>query len=510
MDLTGPNLTEGVARAALELGKPLLAHADGDAVIVVRTETGVHAIGAQCTHYGGPLADGLVVGDTVRCPWHHACFDLRTGEAVGAPALADVPCFEVVDSGPLVQVRKKKTAPVRSTAGAPASVVVVGAGAAGAACVETLRKEGYAGPITMVGAEDPGPVDRPNLSKDFLAGTAPAEWVALGSAEHYAELDVHLEANDEVVAIDTNAKSVTTKSGRQIGYGALLYATGAEPVRLSIPGATLPHVFTLRSFADAQAIIAKAQTARRAVVIGSSFIGLEVAASLVARGLEVHVVGRDRIPLAPVLGAELGAFVRGVHEEKGTRFHLGTSPVAIREDAVDLANGESIPCELVVMGVGVRPRTALAERAGLAIDGGVLVDEAHRTSAADVWAAGDVARRRGTSRIEHWVYAQRGGQHVAREMLRDPRLETRPSTDVPFFWSAHHDVVLSYVGFAGSPDRVRIFGSLSERNAAVLLRANDDEKRVAVVTVGRDRTSLAVEAAMERGDLGAIEGLVST
>jgi apoptosis-inducing factor 3 len=506
-DLTGPDLAEGIARASLEPGKPLLGHAEGDAVIVVQSETGVHAIGAKCTHYGGPLAEGLVVGDTVRCPWHHACFDLRTGEAVGAPALADVPCFEVVQSGPLVQVRKKKDRPARSAPASPSSVVIVGAGAAGAACVETLRKEGYGGPITMLGAEEPGPVDRPNLSKDFLAGSAPVEWVPLGTPEHYAELGVELAPNDEVVAIDTTAKTVTTKRGRRIDYGALLYATGAEPVRLSIPGATLPHVFTLRSFDDARAIIARVQNARRAVVVGSSFIGLEVAASLVARGLEVHVVGRDHIPLAPILGPELGAFVRGVHEEKGTRFHLGTSPVAIREDAVELESGETLACDLVVLGVGVRPRTALAERAGLAVDNGVVIDDAHRTSASGVWAAGDVARRNGMSRVEHWVFAQRGGQHVAREMLREPRLEPRPSTTVPFFWSAHHDVVLSYVGFVRSPERVRIFGSLSERRAAVLLE-DEARKDIAVVTVGRDLTSLAVEAALERGDRGAIEGIL--
>jgi NADPH-dependent 2,4-dienoyl-CoA reductase/sulfur reductase-like enzyme/nitrite reductase/ring-hydroxylating ferredoxin subunit len=505
-ELTGPDFEQGVAFSELAENQPRLGHAHGEAVVVVRVGDGVHAVGASCTHYGGPLAEGRVVDGTLRCPWHHACFDLRTGEALHAPALADIPCWQVVREGDLVRVRDKKERAKATPGSSPSSVVIVGAGAAGAGCAEALRKGGYAGPITMLGAEDPGPVDRPNLSKDYLAGTAPEEWIPLGSADHWKELKVELSPMDPATAIDTAKKTVSTKSGKTLGYGALLYATGAEPSRLPIDGANLPHVFTLRALADSRAIIERAKTAKRAVIIGASFIGLEVAASLVARGVEVHVVGRETVPLEHVLGAEVGAFVRRVHEGKGARFHLGTSPKAIWEAAVELATGASLPCDLVVLGVGVKPRTALAEKAGLEVAGGVVVDASLKTSAADVWAAGDVARYDRTKRIEHWVTSERAGQHAAREMLRAPGSSPVPFRSVPFFWSVHHDVSISYIGhISGAAEATEIHGSLDGRDAAILYRLKDER---AVATINRDAMGLAVEEAMGRGDLAAIERIV--
>jgi NADPH-dependent 2,4-dienoyl-CoA reductase/sulfur reductase-like enzyme/nitrite reductase/ring-hydroxylating ferredoxin subunit len=504
-ELTGPDLAAGVAFEELTDGKPLLGHAGGEAVIVVRVGDDVHAIGASCTHYGGPLAEGLVVGHTVRCPWHHACFDLKTGEAIGAPALADNACYEVARAGALVQVRTKKDAPKRKAKkGAPKSVVIVGAGAAGAACVEMLRKEGYAGTITMIGTEEPGPVDRPNLSKDYLAGTAPEEWIPLGSRERYAQLKVELLTGTPVTSIDAAAKKVTLEGGRTIGYDALLLATGGEPSRLPIEGGTLPHVHTLRSLADSRGIIENAKTARRAVVVGASFIGLEVAASLVARGLEVHVVGPEPVPLARALGEALGAHVQKLHESKGVKFHLGTTPKAITATSVLLAKGEPIEADLVVLGVGVKPRVGLAEAAGLKVDNGVVVDERLRTSAAGIWAAGDIARypdpRVGEHvRIEHWVVAERQGQHVARAMLGSDA----PYLDTPFFWSAHYDLSISYVGHAPGYDSVEVFGSIDNNDAAIAFRKNG--KTLAVATVNRDKLSLAVDAAMARNDLPGVD-----
>jgi NADPH-dependent 2,4-dienoyl-CoA reductase/sulfur reductase-like enzyme/nitrite reductase/ring-hydroxylating ferredoxin subunit len=507
-ELTGPDFAKGIPFSDLKADKPVLGHANGEAVMVIRVGDAVHALGATCTHYGGPLSEGLIVGETVRCPWHHACFELRTGRAHGAPALADVACYEVARAGDLVQVRAKKDAPPLTARHEPKSVVIVGAGAAGAACVEMLRKEGYRGSIAMFGAEEPGPVDRPNLSKDYLAGNAPEEWIPLGTRERYTELGVDLAPTDAITTIDTAKRTVTTTSGKTLTYGAMLYATGAEPSRLPIDGANLPHVFTLRTFGDSRAIVERAKSSKRAVVIGASFIGLEAAASLVTRGLEVHVVAPDKVPLGKILGDEVGAFVRGIHEAKGTRFHLGTTPRAIRADAVELADGTTIACDLVVMGVGVKPRVALAERAGLAVDNGVLVDDSLATSAPGVWAAGDSARNRHSHRIEHWVVAERGGQHVAREMLRDPSAPPRPFRDVPFFWSAHHDVTISYVGtIAPPPSAIEINGSLAKRDAAVSYKGPDG-KTLAVATINRDAVGLAVEAAMERGDYDWVDKIV--
>ncbi|HVR27895.1 MAG TPA: FAD-dependent oxidoreductase [Thermoanaerobaculia bacterium] len=503
--LSGPDLAAGIPLADLPDGEPVLGHAHGQAVIVVRRGETVFATGAQCTHYGGPLALGLVVGDTIRCPWHHACFSLRTGEAIGAPALNPITSFQVLRDAGRVRVGSERTAPApRRPASPPGSIVILGSGAAGAAATETLRHEGYTGPIKLVGEEPP--VDRPNLSKDYLAGNAPEEWIPLRDEAFYRTIDVELVTGDAARALDLGAKTVTLESGRRLEYDRLLYATGAEPVRLPLPGADRPEVYVLRTYADSRAIIAAAEKGRRAVVVGASFIGLEVAASLRARGVEVDVVAPEAVPLARVVGDEVGGFVRGLHEAQGVRFHLGRKPASIEAGAVAVDDGSSLPCDFVVMGVGVRPRVALAEAAGLPIDRGVVVDEQLR-AAPGVFAAGDVARypdpRSGQAvRVEHWVVAERMGQAAARNMLG----AERPYRDVPFFWSAHYDTTLAYVGHAESWDRIEIRGSLEQRDALVAYRAGG--RVAAVVTLGRDRAGLEAEAAMERGDEAALEAIV--
>ncbi len=505
--LTGPDFAQGVAFSELKEGVPLLGHAQGEGVVLVRTGEEVFAVGAACSHYGAPLSDGIVADGTVRCPYHHARFDLKTGAAVGAPALSPVACFQVEREGATVRVRGKREAarPAKPTT-APSSVVIVGAGAAGAACAELLRREGYEGPITMVGSEEPGPVDRPNLSKDYLAGNAPEEWIPLRTADFYREMNVELVANDPATHLDTAAGKVRLTSGRELGYGALVLATGSEPVKLSIEGAAMPHVHTLRTLADARAIISRAGTAKRAVVIGSNFIGLEAAAALKQRGLEVTVVGRDEVPLARIMGEEVGRFIRQVHESKGVAFRLGMTPTRIDERQVTLNDGSMLPADLVVVGVGVRPRTALAEAAGIRVDNGILVDEYLRTSAPGVWAAGDVARypvNGKAQRIEHWVVAQRHGQAVARAMLG----QQKPFREVPFFWSNHHDVPIGYIGHVERWDRVAVHGSLEGRDACIAYW--EGGKIRALATIGRDRVRLLAEAAMERGDDHALETIVS-
>jgi 3-phenylpropionate/trans-cinnamate dioxygenase ferredoxin reductase subunit len=478
-------------------------------VVVVKRGTDVFAVGATCTHYGGPLAEGLVVEDTIRCPWHHACFDLRTGEAAGAPALSDLPCFEVVTRDGHARVGARRPPPSRRLSDpGPSSIVVLGAGAAGAAAVETLRREGYGGPITLIGAEPPGPVDRPNLSKDYLAGTAPEDWIPLRPAAFYDELGVTRLIGTPATALDTTRRQVTLAGGQTLDYGVLLLATGAEPVRLSVPGADLPHVHVLRSLADARAIIAAATGAPRVAVVGSSFIGLEVAAALRQRGLEVHVIGRDALPLRRVLGEALGRFVKSVHEQHDVRFHPSASPRAIRPGQVELDSDEVVAADLVVLGVGVRPRTGLAEKAGLRVQDGVVVDALMQTSAPGVFAAGDIARypeaRLGEPvRIEHWVVAERQGQAAARAMLG----LGRPFRDVPFFWSVHYDVTLSYVGCAREWEAIDVRGDLAARDAVVVFRRSG--MPLAVVTVGRDRLSLEAEAALERNDHAGVEALLA-
>ena len=505
-ELSGPDLSAGIEVSDLAENAPLLGQSQGEAVVLVRKGAAIFAVGATCTHYSGPLAEGLVVGETLRCPWHHACFDLRSGEARGAPALEPIASYEVIRHGNRVSVGARQIrTPVSAPPQSPGSIVIIGAGAAGAAAAEKLRRLGYEGSITLIGNEAPGPVDRPNLSKDFLAGTAPMEWVRLRDDEFYEKLKITFE-RETVTELDTKGKSVTLESARKIPFDKLLLATGSEPARLPIEGAALPHVMTLRTLADAQSIIAAATSAKRAVVIGSSFIGLEVAASLRARNLEVDVVSRDHVPLEHVMGAQVGRFVQQLHEEKGVRFHLGADLRAIHPQAVELERAR-LAADFVVLGVGVKPRTDLAKRAGLEVDNGIVVDARLRTSAADVWAAGDIARypeaRLGARiRVEHWQAAQRQGQSAAADMLG----LGGPFNDVPFFWSQHYDVTLSYVGHASGDAPTEVIGSLEKRDAMVVYRLAG--KVAAVLTVGRDRQSLEVEAALERKDGSAIDVLL--
>src|SRR5438552_16251265 len=290
-ELEGPNFQSGCEIDKLADEEMLLGHAFGEPVLVARRGDELFAIGATCTHYGGPLAKGLIVDCIVRCPWHHARFDLRTGEAIGAPALNDVACYKVEKRGDRFFVTSKiDEKPARKPKSSPASVVIVGAGAAGSAAAEMLRREGYAGPVTLIGADEFLPYDRPNLSKDYLAGTASEEWIPLRSADFYREQKIDTFTNTSVTAIDPQEKKVTLTNGRSLGYGALLLATGAEPVRLAIPGGDLPHVYYLRTLTDSRRIIDKAKSSKRAVVMGATFIGLEVAWSLRERKLEVAVV----------------------------------------------------------------------------------------------------------------------------------------------------------------------------------------------------------------------------
>jgi NADPH-dependent 2,4-dienoyl-CoA reductase/sulfur reductase-like enzyme/nitrite reductase/ring-hydroxylating ferredoxin subunit len=506
----GPDLRSGVDIEGLGENSPLLGQVDGEAVILIRQGENIFATGASCTHYGGPLAEGLVVGETIRCPWHHGRFSLRSGEAEGGPPLNPIPCFLVQRKGGGVRVDRKRDVDFRvSCPQNPGSVVIIGAGAAGAACADMLRNKGYGGLVTLVGDEEPGPVDRPNLSKDYLAGTAPEDWIPLRSREHYESINVELVIGDPAVRIDPAAHEATLRSGRVLRYGALLLATGAEPRSLSIEGAELPHVRRLRTLADSRAIITRAERVKRCVVIGSSFIGLEVAASLRHRGLEVAVVGRDAVPLEKVLGIEFGRCIQNIHEQNGVRFLLGATPQTIREDRVEFSNGQSIEAELVVLGIGVAPRTALAESSGLTVDNGVIVDENLCTSARDIYAAGDIARYPDRIsgervRIEHWVVAERQGQAVARTMLGIGHA----FRDVPFFWSQHYDAVISYVGHASSWDGLEVRGDLAARQGCAIYRKKG--RVVAVATMGRDRVSLAVEAALEHGDTEALESVLKT
>ncbi len=374
--------------------------------------------------------------------------------------------------------------------------MIIGGGAAGFAAAEMLRRQHFQGSIVMLSDDDAAPVDRPNLSKDYLAGNAPEEWVPLRGDDFYAEQNIDLRLRTTVTEIDMRGREVALNDGSTVGYYQLLLATGAEPVRLPLPGMDLPHVHTLRTLADCRAIIARAATARRAVVMGASFIGLEVAASLRARDIEVHVVAPEKRPMERILGPQMGDFVRSLHEEHGVIFHLEDTATAIDARQVTLKSGGTIDADLVVVGVGVRPRLALAEKAGLATDRGVTVNEYLQTSAPGIFAAGDIARwpdpHSGTAiRVEHWVVAERQGQTAALNMLGG----REKFVAVPFFWSQHYDVPINYVGHAEAWDDLAIDGDIATRDC--VLRYKRKGKVLAVASIYRDTDSLMAEATME-------------
>jgi NADPH-dependent 2,4-dienoyl-CoA reductase/sulfur reductase-like enzyme/nitrite reductase/ring-hydroxylating ferredoxin subunit len=499
----GPDLTQGVALADF-VDRKLAGHAGDQEVLLVHSANEIFAITAHCTHYHGPLAEGLVVDGGIRCPWHHACFDLRSGEAVRAPALSSLDCWRVEQQGCRIFVRGKREQPTplgKAPSDAPGRIVIVGGGAAGFAAAEMLRRRQFRGSIVMLSDDAATPVDRPNLSKDYLAGQAPEDWLPLRPDSFYSEANIELRLNTKVTSIDTKAGQVVIGDGGKVGYDRLLLATGAEPVRLQIPGADPKRVFTLRSLSDCRAIIEAAKGKRRAVVIGASFIGLEVAASLRARDVEVHVVAPEKIPMERVLGPQMGDFVHSLHEKHGVVFHLEDTVASIDGPRATLKSGGVLEADFVAMGVGVRPRLTLAEQAGIAVDHGVRVNAFLETSMNGIYAAGDIARwpdpHSGESiRVEHWVVAERQGQTAALNMLG----QQQPFDAVPFFWSQHYDVPINYVGHAEQWDEIAIDGDIKARDC--LLKYKRQGRVLAVASIYRDLASLRAELEMEQEAAG--------
>ncbi|ODU40483.1 MAG: hypothetical protein ABS98_15565 [Lysobacteraceae bacterium SCN 69-48] len=492
--LSGPDFTAGVALASIPVGGVLLGHVGDAPVLLALVDGKPHAVSASCTHYGGPLGEGLRVGDEIRCPWHHACFSLRSGKAMKAPAFAPLDCWKVDVEGERVFVRGEQVAAdaaAEPVATSLQDVLIVGGGAAGFACAQRLRERGFAGRITLLSEDSAPPVDRPNLSKDYLAGSAPAEWIPLQPPAYYREHGIDLHLDCAVTALDLRERRVTTRAGQRFGYDALLLATGAEAARIPLPRFDLPNVFTLRSLADADALIRGIADAGTIAVIGSGFIGMEAASALRARGLAVHVVTPEALPLERILGARLAQHLLDLHRSHGVRFHLQTQAEHFDGHNLRLANGDTLAVDALLVGIGVRPRIQLADAAGLRIENGIVVDDRLRTAAAGVYAAGDVARyphAGGMARVEHWVHAQRQGQCVADNMLGDDRAFDDP----PFFWTHHYGTDLRYLGHGSGWNRIEVDGDPAAHDC--LARYYRDDVLVAAAAIGRDRGLLALQA----------------
>jgi 3-phenylpropionate/trans-cinnamate dioxygenase ferredoxin reductase subunit len=367
-----------------------------------------------------------------------------------------------------------------TSSGSDQTFVVVGASLAGAKAVETLRAEGFAGRVVLIGDEPDRPYERPPLSKGYLLGTEERDKAFVHEPGWYAEHDVELRLGTTVTALDRTAKQVELAGAERLGYDRLLLTTGSVIRRLDLPGGDLAGIEYLRRLPDADRISATLGEGRRIVVIGAGWIGLEVAAAARQRGAEVTVVEMLELPLQRVLGDELGRVFADLHREHGVELRLRTGVREFRGDggrvaAVVLADGTELPADAVVVGVGIAPATALAEAAGLDVDNGILVDAALRTSDPDVFAAGDVANALNPLlgerlRVEHWANALNSGPAAARSMLGQP-----VSFDqVPYFFSDQYDLGMEYAGYAppGRYDEVVFRGDLAGREfIAFWLRA---------------------------------------
>ncbi|MBE7217360.1 MAG: FAD-dependent oxidoreductase [Caulobacteraceae bacterium] len=495
-----PDLARGVAAADLAEGA-MIKGAFGEAeVVVARTKAGVFAVSAACTHLGAPLDEGLLIGGQLRCPWHHARFDVATGEAVGAPAFQPLGCFAVEEVDGRVRVTGRRAPAAKAeaeAAQAPGRVLIVGGGAAGYACAEMLARLGLGAGVTVVSDDADAPYDRTFCSKQYLSGEAPRGKTALAEEGFWSDAGPRLRLGARVAKLDLEAHEAELEGGERLGWDVLVLATGAEPQRPEAPGFDDPSVHLLRTLADADALIAAAGHAQRVAIVGASFIGMEAAAALTQRGLKVTVVAPESIPLAATLGDDAGRFLQQMHEKKGVAFRLGRKAVRLDRRALMLDDGASVEADLVVVGQGVTPRVDLARAAGLALDdatGGVRVDDRLR-AAPDVFAVGDIAAYPGpvgeVIRVEHWVHAERQGQHVARVIAG----EDARYADLPFFWTNHYGTSVDYDGHAEEIAGVRLQGDVAQGAFAVTLIA--DGRDAAFVTVERNLEALRWEAAHE-------------
>jgi NADPH-dependent 2,4-dienoyl-CoA reductase/sulfur reductase-like enzyme/nitrite reductase/ring-hydroxylating ferredoxin subunit len=493
----GPDFSQGVPQLQVPAGGVLAGRVGEEAVLLSRLDDGFHAVSGSCTHYGAPLGEGLVVDGEVRCPWHHACFSLRTGRARRAPALSPLAKWQVQlqDDKVFVRTKDEIEAPKPRPRTPRERIVIIGGGAAGFAAAQRLRQLGHEGSLVMLSADESGPYDRPNLSKDYLAGTAPEEWIPLRDEDFYKEQGIELRTSTEVTGIDAGKRVVRTADGKEYGYDALLIATGAEPRALPVPGLDKPNVHVLRTLADARAIIKACEDKDSVAFIGAGFIGLEAAGALRQRGLAVHVVAPETVPMERVLGADLGRFLAGLHAAAGVQFHLGAKIEGYDGSALSLGDGTRVPADLVIVGAGVAPRTKVGELAGLQLQEGIVVNDRLQTSSPDIYAAGDVARfpwQGELARIEHWVHAQRMGQQAAANLLG----ADEAFADVPFFWTHHQGLDLRFCGYAGKWDEVKIDGDLQAKEFTA--RYYRGGKLVAGASLGRDHENLEIEAQLGR------------
>lgn len=499
----------------LQAGQMQQVSVDKTRILLVRVEGQFHALGANCTHYGAPLHTGVLSGNRIVCPWHNACFNVVTGDQQQPPGLESLPRYRVEVEGNDVVVwvpEKRQFTRTPEMVNQDQDIdqrlfVILGTGAAGANAAETLRQAGFQGRVVMVTAEAKLPYDRPKLSKQYLEGKAPEKSLPLRSLEFYENHGIEILTDTLATRVDPAQKTISFAGGDTLRYNSLLLATGGQARTLKVPGAELSQIFTLRSFADSDVILAAAEQGQQVVVIGSSFIGMEVAASLTQQGSSVTVVSPESVPFEKVLGPEVGRVFQQEHERQGVTFRLETKAERFEGDnrvqAAVLDNGDRLPADLVVVGIGVEPVTDYLTGVNLNADGSVSTDEYLRVREG-LYAAGDMARfplAGQPTRIEHWRLAAQQGRIAAQNMAGNQVA----FTGVPFFWTGQFDLTLRYVGHAETWDQVLIQGDLSE--ADFLAYYIQDQQVRAVAGINRDREIAALSELMRLDQMPAVADL---
>ncbi|MEH2398497.1 FAD-dependent oxidoreductase [Nostoc sp.] len=493
-------------------------------ILLTRLDGKFHAVGAHCSHYKAPLAEGVLSGHHVVCPWHNAYFDVTSGDQLEPPGLDSLACYQVRIEGENVIVSvPEETTGLRSPAMAQfnpdadkRTFVILGAGAAGVHAAETLRVAGYQGRIVMITQDDRLPYDRTKLSKDYFIGETSSEEMPLRSPDFYKEHAIEVLLNKRVEQVQTTSKAITFSgsdagaSGDSLNYDALLVATGGKPRQLDIPGADLQNILTLRSFNDTDRILTLSKQKGQAVVIGSSFIGMETAAGLSQHGLQVTVVSPDSVPFKKILGEEIGKIFQQVHQENGVSFKLGRKAVQFegsdKVEAVILDNGDRLKADIVIVGIGVQPATDFLEGIDLyPKDGSVVVDEYLR-AADGIYAAGDIARypdwRTNESlRVEHWRVAAQQGRIAAHNMAG----KAVKFRGLPLFWTMQFKFPLRYIGHAESWDEIIVDGDLQKQEFIAFYVKNNQV--LAVATSHKDTETAAMSELMRLNQMLTVEEL---
>ena len=475
---------------------------DNHQILISKIDGELFAIYGKCSHYGAPLHTGAMQNARVVCPWHHACFDARTGTQIEGPGVESLPVYEVsIEAGKTFLHLPEN---IKSTCPAGLSekntedktYIIVGGGAAALYAAEGMRRAHFAGKIIMLTKENTLPYDRTKASKAYLQGNADDAGMPLLSEDFFAKYKIDLWKNSEVVTLDPENRKVILSDERELHYDKILIASGSKPRHLEIQGADLAGVVTLRTWADSKKIREAAKNATDAVVIGGSFIGLEVAQALQKHGCSVTVVTPEEIPFAKIFGEEIGRHIVKLHEAAGVDFRLQDKAAAIlgkeKVTGVKLNSGETLSADLVVVGIGVTPATDWLPENLKDEKGAVETDNKFSVSA-NIYAAGDVAKfpyNNKKVRIEHWKVACDQGRAVGQIMAGE---EINYRT-VPFFWTAQQGKNFRYVGHAEDFDEVYIDGEISANNFLAYYAAKG--KILAVLGVGRDKEVAVLQELM--------------